>query len=68
MIVKPFKNIACVARGRFCDKIAGTMLVNIHQIEYFATCCRCWGHVATLVIEFDFCHIAALRMSSCHGE
>ena len=33
--VKPERT--SVARGRFCDKIAGTMLQNIHRIELFAT-------------------------------
>ena len=27
-------NVARVARGRFCNKIAGIMLQNIHRIEH----------------------------------
>ena len=33
---------------RLCNKIAGTVLQNIHRTELFATCCRYWGHLATL--------------------
>ena len=25
------------------------------QIELFATCCRCWGYLATLATAFYFC-------------
>ena len=41
-------DVADAARGRFCDKIAGTMLQNIHRVELFATCWRylgTWLHV-----------------------
>ena len=26
------------SQGKFCDKVAKTMLPNIHRIELFATC------------------------------
>ena len=48
------QNVVRVARGRFCDKITGTMLQNIHRIELFVTCCRYWGHLATLLLQNSF--------------
>ena len=53
------------ARGRFCNKISGTVLQNIHAIELFATCCRYWGYLATNATAFDFCRRTALRMTIC---
>ena len=52
-----------VARDRFCNKIGGTVLQNIHRFELFATCCRYWGYLATSATAFDFCRRTALRMT-----
>ena len=57
-----------VARGRFCNKITGTMVQNIHRIVLFATCCRYWGYLATFATAFDFCRGTGLRMSSYKRE
>ena len=54
-----------VPRGRLCNKIAGTVLQNIHRIEPFATCCRYLGYLAAIAIAFNFCRRTALRMTIC---
>ena len=59
------QNAARGTRDRFCiDEIAGTQLQNIHRIELFPMCCRCWGHLTTRATTLDFCR----RTSSCQRE
>ena len=65
--VKP-KCCTWPARGRFYNKIDGTVLSNIHRIELFSACCKYWGHLTTLATAFDFCRRTALRMLSCQCE
>ena len=58
------QNIEHVARGRFCNKIAGTILQNIHRIQLLVTCCRHWRCVTTRTTAFDFYCRTVLRMWS----
>ena len=46
------QNVACVAMGRFCNKIAEILLQNTHETELFAICWRYWKYVATCAFDF----------------
>ena len=67
------QDVTRVTIGRFCNKIAGTMLPNISVRRLFIqlnflTCLQILRQQAAGATTFDFSRRTALRMSSCHVE